>query len=187
MSNLGTRERNLLAILALLLPIFAWQYLAPLWTGGGGLGIGGGGSRDRTAAGVSSQEIVDLRLEALAVETGQYEPGRNIFRYAPPPPPPAPLPPPPLPPRPASTEPPPPAPPPEPKPPPLDLTLLGILGPDHRRIAVLRDSEEALINALENDVVLEKFIVYRIGLESVDFKFVGFPDAAPARIEIVGG
>ena len=52
-------------------------------------------------------------------------------------------------------------------------------------MAVLSDAE-ILVNALEGDVVKEKFIVHRIGYESVDLKFVGFPDAAPARIEVGG-
>ena len=43
-----------------------------------------------------------------------------------------------------------------------------------------------IINALEQQVIHEKFIVHEIGYESVDFKFVGFPDAAPERIEIGG-
>jgi hypothetical protein len=68
----------------------------------------------------------------------------------------------------------------------VDVTLLGIFGPEDRRIAVLQDGE-TLINALRGDVVKEKFIIHRIGYETVDLRFVGFPDVPPARIEIGDG
>ena len=77
--------------------------------------------------------------------------------------------------------------PPKPQPPPVDVTLLGIFGPERRRIAVLTDNEGTIINALEREVIREKFIVDRIGFESVDIGFVGFPDVAPQRLEFEGG
>jgi hypothetical protein len=39
---------------------------------------------------------------------------------------------------------------------------------------------ETIINALQGDVLDGKFIIASIGYESVDVKFVGFPDE-PAR------
>ena len=71
------------------------------------------------------------------------------------------------------------------EPPPVDVDLLGIFGPKSRRIAVLSDGE-ILLNVLEGGVVKEKFIVHKIGLESVDLTFVGFPDEAPHRLAIGG-
>lgn len=64
--------------------------------------------------------------------------------------------------------------------------MLGIFGPEDRRIAVLTDGEGWFQNALEQEVVRDKFIVHKIGYESVDFKFVGFPGTAPERVEIGG-
>ncbi|MEM6795176.1 MAG: hypothetical protein AAF725_14450, partial [Acidobacteriota bacterium] len=95
-----------------------------------------------------------------------------------PPPPVAYRPPPPPPPR----EPPPPA---VPQPPSVDFTVLGLFGPESRRIAVLIDGED-LINALERDVVKEEFVIDRIGYQTVSIAFVDFPDAEPVVLEIVG-
>ena len=187
LGSLGQRERFLLTILAILAPFAAWQYLRPVlldFASGGSGGIGG-------ASGVKSRmkargELAPLRLAVLEAESGEYEPDRNIFRYGerPKPPPPPPLPPPPVNPRPRV------APPPrqaaEPQPPPVDVSLLGIFGPVRRRIAVLTDEEGAIINALEREVIHEKFIVHQIGLESIDLAFVGFPNAAPQRLELGG-
>ena len=189
LGTLGQREKVLLTILAILAPIGAWQYIKPamlkLASGGGGGSVGRiSNIQERSLA---RQEIAALRLEALSVRSGEYEPDRNIFRFGEkrkPPPPPPPPPPPRQAPPPRTTGPPPPPPP--PKPPPLDVTLLGIFGPERQRIAVLTDGDGWFQNALEQEVVREKFIVHRIGLESVDFKFVGFPDVEPQRIEIGG-
>ena len=38
--------------------------------------------------------------------------------------------------------------------------------------------------ALEQEVIREQFIVHKIGYESVDFKFIGFPDVEPERVKI---
>jgi hypothetical protein len=74
-----------------------------------------------------------------------------------------------------------------PKPPPVTLTYLGSFGPKSRRIAVFADeSGENLYNARTGEVLEGKFIVDRIGYESVDLKFVGFPDE-PARRLPIGG
>lgn len=183
--TLGSRERNLLALLAVLLLVFGWQYLAPMLRGGGGAGPGStvAAREARDYAGVG---VVEPRLAALNAERAEYEPGRNIFSYArkaPPPPPPAPPPTPPPPVVSTPRTPPPPAPPVEPTPPPLDLEVLGTFGPQKRRLAVLRDGE-ILINALEGDVIDGKFVVDEIDIDSVRFKFVGFPEAEPERVVI---
>ena len=129
-----------------------------------------------------------VQLEDLNADAAAYEPNRNIFRFgqrqiAPPPPPPRQItPPPPPPPPPIQRE---PSAPPAKRPPNIDFKLLGLFGPEERRIAVLVDGKE-IINALEEDVVKDQFIVNDIGLQSVEFRFVGFPDDETARIEIGG-
>lgn len=135
---------------------------------------------------ITRNGVVALQMASLNAETGAYRPDRNIFRYGqrkierPPPPPP----PPPREPRDYTPPPPPPpAPPAKPKPPPVNFELMGIFGPESRRIAVLIDGQE-IINALEEDVLKDQFIVNDIGLQSVEFRFVDFPEDETARIEI---
>ncbi len=187
LGTLGSRERLLLGFLALLAPFAAWKYIKPAvlkFASGGGSAPTVGGVQERQ---MPRQDLVPLHLAALETPGAEYEPDRNIFRFGvkrrpppPPPPPAAPIP------RtvPRATGPPPP--PPAPRPPPLDVALIGVFGPERRRIAVLTDGDGLVINALEQEVVREKFIVHEIGYESVDFKFVGFPDAEPERLEIGG-
>jgi hypothetical protein len=74
-----------------------------------------------------------------------------------------------------------------PRPPEVDFVYLGSFGPSSRRVAVFSSGEgEKLVNALAGDVLEGKFIVDRIGYESVDIKFVGFPDAPAKRLAIGG-
>lgn len=68
-------------------------------------------------------------------------------------------------------------------PPPIDVDLMGIFGPESRRVAVFTDGQE-IINALVDEVIKDKFIVSEIGYQSVEFRFVGFPDDERARIEL---
>jgi hypothetical protein len=77
-----------------------------------------------------------------------------------------------------------PAEPPKPQPPAIDFRFLGTFGPANRRIAVFEDGEEVLYNASEGDLIKEKFSVAKIGFESVDIAFEGFPDEPPKRLEI---
>ncbi len=187
LGTLGQREKVLLALLAILAPIGTWQYVKPALLK---LASGGGGSVGKVSSiqerKIAREDIAALRLAALDARSGEYEPDRNIFRYGEKPKPP----PPPPPPRPVVRDVPrptgPPPPPPPPKPPPVDVTLVGIFGPKYRRIAVLTDGDNWFQNALEQEVVREKFIVHKIGYQSVDFKFVGFPGVEPKRIEIGG-
>lgn len=183
--SLVERQRAMLAILAIVALFIIWKNLRPVlldFVGGGASGAGQVAAIEPRE--VPRSRVVDLRLEALEAVPGEYQPDRNIFRYgvkpAPPPPPPPPR---------VVRTPPPPAPPPPPplpvvpQPPEIDLALLGVLGPERRRIAVLTDGE-LLINVLKGDVIDGKFIVHQIGYESIDFKFVGFPEVDPARVEI---
>jgi hypothetical protein len=68
---------------------------------------------------------------------------------------------------------------------PADFTMeyLGNFGPKEKRIAVFSDGKD-VHNAREGDVIDQKFIVARIGLESVDIKFVGFPDWPAKRLGV---
>jgi hypothetical protein len=69
----------------------------------------------------------------------------------------------------------------------VNLRYLGSFGPERARIAVfVGPGGGEVLNAREGDVLEGKFIVERIGYESVDLKFVGFPDA-PARRLAAGG
>jgi hypothetical protein len=73
------------------------------------------------------------------------------------------------------------------KPPPVTLVYLGSFGTEKRRIAVFADAAgENLYNVRVGETVEGKFIVDRIGYESVDLKFVGFPDEPAKRLPIGG-
>ena len=65
------------------------------------------------------------------------------------------------------------------------MELVGILGPERRRVAVFSDGE-SILNVLKDDVINEKFIVRSIGYQSVELGFVGFPQATPQRVTIGG-
>lgn len=122
-----------------------------------------------------------LAMAALEHQPAVYRGGRDLFRYAPEPAPP--------PPKVAEKAASPPAQvassPPKPRPPQIDLSYLGSFGPDDRQIAVFTDGKK-IYNAFEGDVLEGKFIVAKIGYESVDIAFVGFPDAPPRRLPIGG-
>ena len=72
-----------------------------------------------------------------------------------------------------------------PQPPPVEFKVLGLFGPEDRRIAVLIDGPE-IINARVAEVVKDDFVIQDIGFEVVDIGFVDFPDAEPVRLEIEG-
>ena len=141
------------------------------------------------------KEVAELRLSELESQPRALTVGRDPFRFGAPPPPPPP-------------------PPPTraeierakreaeerlraaeaarrqaaiPKPPPVTLVYLGSFGTERRRIAVFADaSGENLYNVRVGEIVEGKFIVDRIGYESVDLKFVGFPDEPAKRLPIGG-
>lgn len=72
-----------------------------------------------------------------------------------------------------------------PTPPPVDVVYLGSFGSQRKRLAVFTDGNE-IFNVPEGKVLKEKFVVVRIGFESADLGFVGFPDAPAQRLEIGG-
>jgi hypothetical protein len=136
-------------------------------------------------------EIVQVEVDRLEPPSGTFQPGRDIFRYGPKEPPPSQ--------RPAEPQvaeaTPTPAPPPKepakveptgPRPPSAGhLKYLGRFGPEARPIAVLVSGQE-IYNARSGEVVEDKFVVEKIGLESLDLGYVGFPDEPPARL-VIGG
>ena len=126
-------------------------------------------------------------MALLDVEESAVEVDRDPFRYGRvPPPTPAPAKVPPRPP----PQPPPKAPEPTgpvpPTPPPFTHTYLGSFGSVGLRIAVFEDQEGTVVNAFEGEVMEGKFKVLKIGFESVDIEFVGFPDKPAKRLEIGG-
>ncbi len=153
----------------------------------------GRGGRQKVAE--IPEKVAELRLGDLVVRPRDLSVGRDPFRYGPTPPPP-----------------PPPGPTAEdlermrreaeearrraeaaaraaaiPRPPDVTLVYLGSFGPSARKVAVFTGTGgEKLYNALVGDVLEDKFIVDRIGLESVDLKFVGFPDEPAKRLAIGG-
>ena len=152
-------------------------------------------TRGSRAAAPAPTSVVALRTDRLDSVPGDFQVGRDLFRFGPPPAPPPPPPP--------TAE--------ElarqrelaaarrlaaeraaeeaaiPKPPPLTLKYLGSFGPPRARIAVFTDAAgQNLWNARVGDVVDGKFIVDKIGLESVDLRFVGFEDVPPARLAVGG-
>lgn len=116
---------------------------------------------------------LEPRLRAAGGDTG-----RDLFDLREPtkPPPPSPTPAPPPPPgpgHPAFVGPlPPPLPTPTPTPPEPPFRLIGIFGPKDRPIAVLANGDE-IFNARAGEVVLGRWIVKKVGYESVDIGFVG--------------
>ncbi len=73
-----------------------------------------------------------------------------------------------------------------PEPPPIDVFYIGSFGRSDNPIAVFIDADKSIFNALEGDLVKDKFEVQNIGYESVDLLFVGFPDERPVRLAIGG-
>jgi hypothetical protein len=64
-------------------------------------------------------------------------------------------------------------------------TYIGYIGPADRRIAVFTDEDKKVtINRLQGEVLDGKFLVARIGYESVDIQFVGFPDTPAQRVAV---
>jgi hypothetical protein len=146
------------------------------------------------------ERVAVLRLPDLQRVPPSYRPGRDPWRFVDPPPPPPP--------------PPPPGPTPEelrameearrraeeeaarraaaqaveaakPKPPEFTLQYMGNFGPAKRRIAVFTDGKN-VYNLQEGQVLDNKFIVARIGYESVDIKYVDFPDVPAKRLAVQG-
>lgn len=206
--TLAARERKLLQVLGALAGLAAlrgiWILAMPAAPAAPPVAVAGKpADGPRSSFGKSTRrgeqelpkEITELRLTELEAQARALTVGRDPFRFGPIPPPPPP-------------------PPPTkaelaelrrqeeerrlaaeaaardaliPKPPPVTLVYLGSFGTAVRRIAVFSDAAgENLYNVRVGETVQGKFIVDRIGYESVDLKFVGFPDEPAKRLAIGG-
>lgn len=190
------RQQILLTLLAVAFVVVVGRQLLPLAGS-----LGGSGTRSSAGSRTSSDlagwsetlpRVEELHLADLEVATEDLSEGRNPFQRRRPTPPPRPQPvesdirqrieearqrqedrePEPV--RPAA-----------PRPPTVDVVYLGSFGSGRMRLAVFSDGTE-IFNVPEGDVLKEKFVVVKIGLESADLGFVGFPEAPAKRLEIGG-
>lgn len=206
--NGEARQKQLLAILGVLLLILVWRYLlGPMFSGGSG---GEDASvapaaqpslprPDGTDGEPGEERVAALRMGDLERVPPVYTPGRDPWRFVDPPPPPEP--------------PPPPGPTAEelrareearrraqeaaaaaaaaaaveaakPKPPEFTLAYIGQVGPADQRYAVFTDGNKTEFTVREGQVLQGKFVVARIGLESVDIRYVDFPDWPAERVPL---
>ncbi len=63
------------------------------------------------------------------------------------------------------------------------LTYLGHFGSPGKQLAVFTNGQE-VFNLQEGDVIDNQFLLTHIGHESVDIRFVGFPDTSAKRIGV---
>ncbi|MFN7990095.1 MAG: hypothetical protein U0529_21665 [Thermoanaerobaculia bacterium] len=68
--------------------------------------------------------------------------------------------------------------------PPIPYRAVGVFGPRDRPIVTFEDGAR-LINAREGDVLDGRFILRRVGRESVDFAFVGLPPEITRRVPVL--
>jgi hypothetical protein len=139
---------------------------------------------------VTADEVPQIAPEDLKPRSGRsYSTERDLFDVREPtkPPPPTPTPAPPPPPEPGDPRYvgplPPPPPTPTPAPPAIPFKFIGSFGPRERPIAVLAAGDR-LVNARAGDTVFERFILRKVGYESIDVGFVGFPESQHSRIGI---
>lgn len=193
------KQQALLAVLAVILVIMGGRRLGSLLSADGAGGSKGrsygarNAGRGETDWQATLPEVEELQLSALEVASDELVEGRNPFQSGRPAPPP---------PRPQvsesdirarieaarqrrTTEVTAPARPPAPRPPAIDVVYLGSFGSGRMRLAVFTDGSE-IFNVPEGDILKEKFVVVKIGMESADLGFVEFPDAPAKRLEIGG-
>jgi hypothetical protein len=78
---------------------------------------------------------------------------------------------------------PPPPPTPTPKPPDIAFKFIGTFGPKEHPIAVVQQGDQVL-NVRTGDTLFGKFILKKVGYESIDVGFVGFPESETRRLGI---
>ncbi|HTY41652.1 MAG TPA: hypothetical protein VMH79_07250 [Thermoanaerobaculia bacterium] len=78
---------------------------------------------------------------------------------------------------------PPPPPTPTPKPPDIAFKFIGTFGPKDHPIAVVQQGDQVL-NVRTGDKLFGKFILKKVGYESIDVGFVGFPETETRRLGI---
>jgi len=204
-TQIGTRRQLyiLLGLAVFLVGVVRWRSrpALPEPVPAGSRGTLASAEEDRPAAGprgrvsdpkkVSPEEVPIVTTKDLEPLHAQRSaaPGRNIFDQRPPTPVPPPTatpapPPPPAPGSPMFIGPlPPPPPTPTPAPPDISFKFIGTFGPKDRPVAVLVLGDQ-IVNARAGDVVFDRFILRRVGYESVDVGFVGFRPTETRRIGI---
>lgn len=138
----------------------------------------------------SPDQVPDIDTSAFSPKSrGAEVPGRDLFRFKEPPPPKQK----PAPPRPILPDEaafigprPLPPPPPPPQPPPISFQLAGTFGPPNSPVAVIIEGERMEL-VRQGDVFEGKFIVRKIGYESVDIGFVGFAPEQTTKVGISAG
>ena len=200
MGRLGTRWQGLLLVALGLVMVFSvarWKGAAPQDTQTVAGAPRSSSEDGRVSSRPSAREGKRVSPEDVPIVTAQdldtphlrYESpsGRSLFEFRAPTPLPTPTPPPPTPPvcgSPVLVGPcPPPPPPPTPAPPEISFKFIGSFGPKDAPIAVLVSGDQTL-NARGGDTVFDRFILRRVGYESVDVGFVGFPESEVRRVAL---
>jgi len=145
------------------------------------------GSRRPSTKEVSPDEVPSLSVKDLSpAKGGGPETGRDLFELREPtrPPPPTPTPRPPMAGDVAFIGPlPPPPPTPTPHPPEVTFKFIGSFGPKESPIAVIQQGDQTF-NARAGDTLFGKFVLRKVGYESIDVGFVDFPQAEAKRLGI---
>jgi hypothetical protein len=145
--------------------------------------------RARRASGkeVSPDEVPILKPEDFgpAKGRGPADPGRDLFQLREPTrvPPPTPTPRPPQPCEALYVGPCIPTPVPTPRPPEITFKFVGTFGPKEHPIAVIQQGEQTY-NARAGDTLFGKFVLRKVGYESIDVGFVGFAESETKRLGI---
>ncbi len=183
--TLEPRQKTLLWVLAGLLVVLGWNRLGDLIPSVGTAGPAGGQNEPERARALAT-DVVGLDTSLLDPPSGEFELGRDPFRYGEVP-------------RPKVERPKPPEPKPRvdpepvvepepqgPRPPSVShLAYLGSFGREGQKIAVLTSGEE-IYNLREGETFEESFSIAEIGYESVAIGFVDFPDEPPKRLPVGG-
>ncbi len=77
----------------------------------------------------------------------------------------------------------PPTPTPPPRPPEISFKFIGSFGPKGRPIAVIQQGDE-VFNARSGDTLFGRFVLRKVGYESIDVGFVGFDPSETRRLPI---
>lgn len=203
--SLGSRKQAiLLSVLAtvLVLAIVRWRpggapSPAPVRAASPRLAPDGSGPEDTAVRGtrrstskevVSPDEVPLLSVEDLGTgpTRGSAESGRDLFDLSEPtrPPQPTATPAPPVPGDIRYIGPlPPPPPTPTPAPPAISFKFIGTFGPKDHPIAVIQQGDQTL-NVRAGDILFGKFVLRKVGYESIDVGFVGFAESETRRLGI---
>jgi hypothetical protein len=145
------------------------------------------GAPRRSQKEISPDEVPELSVKDLGPSKGQgTETGRDLFELREPTHTPLPTatPRPPIPGDPNYIGPlPPPPPTPTPHPPDVTFKFIGTFGPKDAPIAVIQQGDQTF-NARAGDTLFGKYVLRKVGYESIDVGFVGFPQSETKRLGI---